>query len=401
MAKIDKPIINSLLDTDKYKYTMLYVFFSRFSNVLSRYSFKNRSSYNLLPYMDEIKDHVKHLCSLSLESKELGFLKERNPYFSVAFIEFLRHFKLNYDYIDIREKEGRLHIGTQPDSPLIYTSPFETFVLGIAQEVYTRNEYPNMDYSEGRRRLDDKIKKGNAFFRNVSTFTFADFVTRRRPSFDWHEEMLLALKAGFPSNCFVGTSNLHFSMKHDLLDIGTMAHEYEMLGQGLQGVNLKDSVKYMLQVWSEVYRGRLGIALSDVVGFDAFLRDFDLYFAKLFDGCRHDSGDPFWWCEKLINHYEQLGLSPTSKTAVFSDSVTFELMFKLIERFRNQIKLSFGIGNHLGFDLGPLYVALQMVMKLVEVNGNPVAKISDSKGKGMCEDAEHETHVKKVFQINH
>ena len=153
----DEAIILSLLDQDKYKFTMGYVFFKHFTDVLARYKFKNRSKINLLPYKDQIIDQLKHLCTLKFTQKELDFVHGRNDYFSKGYIDFLRNLQLNYDYLDIREENGELYIGTFPDTPLIYTTWFELFVLPITQEIYTKNTYPNINYSIGKKLLDEKI----------------------------------------------------------------------------------------------------------------------------------------------------------------------------------------------------------------------------------------------------
>lgn len=397
--KNDTPIITSLLDQDKYKFTMLYVFFTHFSSVLSRYKFKNRSDINLIPFKDEIIEQLKAVCELRLTDEELKFIKKRNPYFNDAYIEFLRNMKLNFDYLDIREENGELYIGTHPNTPLIYTTWFEIFILSIVQEIYTRKTYPNVNYDEGKRLLQLKIDKANHHFKNVSNFIIAEFGCRRRFNRYWHEYVLEELAEQLPKNCFVGTSNMYFAKQFDILDIGTMAHEYLCLGQQIQDTQLVNFQKYMLQKWTNVYRGELGIALSDTVGFDAFLRDFDKYFAKLYDGVRHDSGSPFELGDRMIEHYKSLKINPNTKTVVFSDGVNFDLMIKLVDYFRGRINVSFGIGTNLVNDLGPEYKALQLVMKLVEVNGKPVAKISDSPGKGMCEDDKFLSYLKKVFQI--
>lgn len=398
--KTNKYIVNSLADTDKYKFTMGYVFFVSFSNISSKYKFKNRSDIDLLPFKDEITRELKHLCELRFTPEELIGIKLRNPYFSNAYMEFLRNLQLNFDFLDIGEKDGKLSIETKADVPLIYATWFEIHVLQIVQEVYTRNTYPNMDYSEGDRILDIKIEQVNELYKNVKCFTFADFITRRRFNFERQEHVLTRLKNEVVPGCFGGTSNMYFAMKLDIKDVGTMAHEYLQVGEGLDDVSLRNFQKHMLQKWMDVYQGRLGIALTDVVGFDAFLNDFGLYFARFFDGCRHDSGDPFIWGEKLIHHYESLEISPTDKTAVFSDGVTFDLMFRLIERFKHRIKLSFGIGTNLVNDFGEFFKTLQMVMKLIECNGNPVAKISDSPGKGMCESDRHMRNVRETFHLD-
>jgi nicotinate phosphoribosyltransferase len=225
-------------------------------------------------------------------------------------------------------------------------------------------------------------------------FSFADFGTRRRADVDWHEESLLYTKENHP-RFLAGTSNTYFAMKHNLKVIGTMAHQWLQAFQQL-GPRLFDFQKTALQTWSEEYRGELGIALSDVVGFRAFMKDFDRYFGLLFDGCRHDSGDPVWWAENLIEHYKRIRIDPKTKMAVFSDGLTFEIAIDLFRRFHTQIKTGFGIGTYFTNDCG--FLAPQIVIKLVECMGRPVAKIPDSAGKNMCEDEEFSHWLQHVIE---
>jgi len=154
----------------------------------------------------------------------------------------------------------------------------------------------------------------------------------------------------------------------------------------------------MLDVWAREYRGDLGIALTDVIGMDAFLRDFDMFFAKLYDGCRHDSGDPIEWGEKLIAHYESMNINPKTKTAIWSDGLTIPKAISIYMNFHERIKCGFGIGTNLTNDVG--FDPLNIVIKMIECNGQPVAKLSDSPGKTMCEDKEYVKYLKKVFNKN-
>ena len=195
---------------------------------------------------------------------------------------------------------------------------------------------------------------------------------------------------------FAGTSNVLFAMRDGVLPLGTMAHEYLQACQAL-GPRLRDSQDFGFETWAREYRGDLGIALSDVYGFDAFLRDFDMYFCKLFDGARHDSGDPFEWGERLIRHYEHNRVDPRTKMLVFSDALTFPLMIELFERFRGRAKVAFGIGTNLTNDLG--YTPLQIVIKMVRCNGQPVAKLSDTPAKNMCDDEAYVQYLRQVFEI--
>jgi len=266
-------------------------------------------------------------------------------------------------------------------------------VLAIVSEVYNRNFHPEPDFAEGRRRLATKIDQLNAV--PDPEFRIADYGTRRRFSRDWQEEIIVALRDGIRRK-FVGTSNVHFALEHGLTPLGTMAHEYLQACQAV-GPRLRDSQVFAFNTWAREYRGDLGIALSDVCGMDAFLRDFDLFFCKLFDGVRHDSGDPFEWGEKLIAHYERMRIDPRSKVMVFSDSLDVPLAQRLFEYFRTRSQTAFGIGTNLTNDLG--HEALAIVIKMTRCNGQPVAKISDEPTKTMDYDPSYVAYLREVFQV--
>lgn len=383
-------IINSLLDTDYYIYTMAQVFLHKYPAVIGRDAFKCRNNIDLTPYIDEIKEEVEHLCTLRLQEDELECLS-LIPYFKEDYLEFLRLLQLNPKYIKVYVEEDKLKI--KIEGPIASVIWFEVPVLAIVSEIYMNHQ--NVDEQEANRRLDVKIDHLNAL--RLKEFKFADFGTRRRRSHRWQDVVLHELIHKLEHPMLVGTSNVFFAKKHGLKPIGTMAHKYVMAHQRLNGA-LKDSQKNALQAWADEYRGELGIALSDTVGMNAFLKDFDLYFAKLFDGARHDSGDPFEWCDRLVHHYRsKLGIDPTTKTAVFSDGLDFNLMTRLFVEFRDTIKVSFGVGGHLMNDVG--VERPNIVIKMVECNGGPVAKISDSKGKGMCEDPEFIELIKRTYDI--
>jgi len=226
-------------------------------------------------------------------------------------------------------------------------------------------------------------------------FHIADYGTRRRFSRDWHAEVIGTLKRDMPRH-FVGTSNVGLAMREGLIPLGTMAHEYLQACQAV-GPRLIDSQRFAFDKWAEEYRGDLGIALSDVCGMDAFLRDFDLFFCKLFDGVRHDSGDPFEWGEKLIAHYRRMRIDPRSKTMVFSDQLNVPLAVRLFNHFRGRANIAFGIGTNLTNDLG--HEPLQIVIKMTRCNGQPVAKISDEPSKTMDYDTSYVAYLRQVFQV--
>ena len=367
---------------------MQQVVFHRFSNVNVQYKFKlrNYSSGVLLPYKEEIETEVDKLCDLKFYSDELTFLKNI-PFLHSSYIEFLRLFRFNRNYIKITEKDGKLDITIE--GPWLNTILFETPVLAIVSEVFARHQ--NVD---SRIRRDRLMKKVSFLQEYEKPFQCVDFGTRRRYSLEWQDFLIIWLKQSVPDK-FIGTSNVFFAKRYNLKSIGTMAHEYVQAMQAL--VRILNSQKFAFQCWADEYKGRLGIFISDTLGMDAFIRDYDLYFAKLSDGARHDSGDPYDWCKKLINHYAVLGIDPRTKTAVFSNGLTIEKALALNDTFSDRIKCSFGIGTHLTNDAG--FKAPQIVIKMTRCNGSPVAKISDSPGKQMCEDEEYLKYLAKVFNI--
>jgi nicotinate phosphoribosyltransferase len=286
--------------------------------------------------------------------------------------------------------------------PWLHTILFEIPVLAIVNEVYFRNTQKVPAFPEGRQRLDAKIAQLHEH--GLEDLKIADYGTRRRFSRAWHEEVLRVLcarlgvheqRSGAPGQ-FAGTSNVLYAMKLGLTPLGTMAHEYLQACQSL-GPRLRDSQVFGFEMWAKEYRGDLGIALSDVYGMSAFLRDFDLYFCKLFDGARHDSGDPFAWGERLLEHYRNNRVDPLTKTLIFSDALTVPRIVELHRQFHGRCQLAFGIGTNLTNDLG--YEPLQIVVKMTRCNGQPVAKLSDAPGKNMCDDEKYLAYLRQVFDI--
>lgn len=385
------PIITSLLDTDLYKLTMMQCVLHQFPQAIVAYTFKNRTpNISLAPYLDEINAEIDALCALRFTREELAYLSKLD-YIKPDFIDFLRIFQLNRDCIQVSVQNDRLHVDI--NGPWLHTIMFEVPVLAIINEVYFRNIAPQPDYAEGRRRLREKLSCIQALPAD-NTFIFSDFGTRRRFSKTWQKEVIQTALEMVPHNMF-GTSNILYAKTLNTRPVGTMAHEFLQACQQL-GPRLIDSQKYALEAWVHEYRGRLGIALTDVINIDAFLRDFDLYFAKLFDGLRQDSGDPFEWAEKVIQHYHQLHIDPRTKTLVFSDALTVPKAIALYERFQADCHPAFGIGTNLTNDLGPK--AIQIVIKMTKCNGHAVAKLSDTPGKNMCDDTSYVEYLRRVFQ---
>jgi nicotinate phosphoribosyltransferase len=271
---------------------------------------------------------------------------------------------------------------------------FEIFTLSIVNELYFRRFTQEPAIREARRRLGEKIAILESFSdAREFPFEFFDFGTRRRFSRAWQEEVVATLASRVPQY-FKGTSNVRLARKYDLVAIGTMAHEYLQTFQAV-GVQLRNFQRAALENWVQEYRGDLGIALTDVVGMEAFLRDFDLYFAKLFEGLRHDSGDPVEWGERALEHYRDLRVDARTKRLVFSDGLDVPKALELYAHFADRVQCGFGIGTHLTNDAG--VPPLNIVMKLVSCNGQPVAKLSDSPGKTICSDQTFLAYLRQVF----
>ncbi len=388
-------IIESLLDTDLYKFTMMQVVLHHFPSAQVEYRFKCRTAgVDLTPYLDEIEREIGGLCGLRFSHRELEYLRSWR-FLKSDFVDLLGLFRLDRRFISVSKSPtaaGEIDISIK--GPWLHTILFEVPVLAIISEIYHRRTEPNPQFVEGRRRLFEKI----ALMNSVADpdFRIADYGTRRRFSRVWQDEVVRTLKEHIGPK-FVGTSNVRLALEHGLTPLGTMAHEYLQACQAV-GPRLRDSQVFAFNTWAREYRGDLGIALSDVCGMDAFLRDFDLFFCKLFDGVRHDSGDPFEWGEKLIAHYQKMRIDPRSKTMVFSDSLNVPLAVRLFEYFKGRSQTAFGIGTNLTNDIGS--EALQIVIKMTRCNGQPVAKISDEPSKAMDYDPSYVAYLREVFQVS-
>jgi nicotinate phosphoribosyltransferase len=364
-------------------------------NTHTEYEFfcRNTPSFPLAELQEEIERELDHLCSMSFKDDELNYLRALR-YMKSDFVDFLTVFRFQRKFISVRSDGGQLTI--RAAGPQVHVMAFEIFVLYIVNELYFRRFDQDRARAEGRARLSAKIAALKAFGQlpgRKHPFEFSDFGARRRFSGAWHDEVVQRLAREVPQY-FKGTSNVYQAKQFGLIPIGTMAHEYMQSFQAF-GVRLRDFQKASLEAWVQEYRGDLGVALTDVIGMDAFLDDFDLYFAKLFDGLRHDSGDPVVWGEKALAHYAALRIDANTKRLVFSDGLDLEAAFALYRHFADRIMTGFGIGTHLTNDVG--LTPLNIVMKLVRCNGQSVAKLSDSPGKTLCDDETFLAYLRQVF----
>jgi nicotinate phosphoribosyltransferase len=371
---------------------MMQVVLHHFPGAQVEYVFKCRTpDVDLSPDEEAIGGVIDDLCRLRFREDELAYLRGLR-FMKSDFVDFLGLFQFNAKYISVRRVGEPPGIDITIRGPWLHTILYEIPVLAIVSECYFRRTRPRPDLDEGRRRLRAKID----LVRKVEPemgFKISDFGTRRRFSRAWQDELIGTLKRELPES-FAGTSNTWLAMKHGVTPLGTMAHEYVQACQAL-GPRLRDSQAYAFDTWAKEYRGDLGIALSDTYGLEAFLRDFDMYFCKLFDGARHDSGDPFEWGERLIAHYRRNRVDPRTKTLIFSDQLSVPLAIEIARRFHGRALTSFGIGTNLTNDLG--YEAINIVIKMTECNGQPVAKLSDVPGKIVSKDPGYLAYLRQVF----
>ena len=384
-----EPVVQSLLDTDLYKFNMDQVIFHKHTNLSGEYYFRCRNEGVVFTreMFEEINAQIDHLCTLSFTKDELDYLRSIR-FIKSDYVEFLRLWHPIRDYVetDLTE-EGELKIVVR--GPLFSAMQFEIYLLEIVNEVYFRLEF---DYDALRRSAEERLNQKIRDFREGRyTFRFAEFGCRRRLSREWEDEAVRRL-ASETGNC-VGTSNVWLAKKYGLTPVGTYAHEFVQMYQGIDSIPLAYTNHYALEDWYDEYRGDNGTALTDTVTTDLFLLDFNRAMGNNFSGVRHDSGDPYAWGEKMIAHYLKYGADPKTKLLLFSDSLDFDRAQALYDYFKERAKVSFGIGTFCSNDT--CEDPLNIVIKLQTVNGRAVAKLSDTPGKAMCRDENYLKYLKE------
>lgn len=391
------PIITSLLETDLYKFSMGQVILHQYPSYTTTWTFKCRNEDVVFTdeMREEIAAQIKAYCDLRFKPDELEYLRSI-PWFKDDYIDFLRIWRPNFgDFTINADSPNGLNI--EAKGTWLNTSMYEIPVLAIVNEVYFRMAY-NYDelFNSFKERFEEKLNwlvKGKYYISN-----FSEFGLRRRLSSEAQEYAVKRFaETRLCASNFVGTSNVYLAYKYGLTPVGTMAHEYIMcVGQGDHKHNPAYSNYYMMKSWVKEYETLNGIALTDTITTDCFLKDFNLTNATLFSGVRHDSGDPIEWGEKIIKHYESLGVDPTTKTLLFSDSLNFKKADEIFHHFNGRIKVAFGIGTYISNDtcVNPLNI----VMKVTRCNGQDVAKISDTPGKGMCKNPEYVDYLERCIK---
>ncbi|PWT28570.1 nicotinate phosphoribosyltransferase [Butyrivibrio fibrisolvens] len=395
-------IITSLLETDLYKFSMGQAIYHQFPSYTTTWTFKcrNKDVHFTDEMVEEIKRQLRLYCDLRFNEDELEYLRSIK-WIQNSYVDFLRLWQPRFEDFTITT-DAECGLGIETSGTWLNTSMYEIPTLAIVNEVYFRMQYDYDDLLESfKERLDKKFEDVRSNRYNLGTFS--EFGLRRRLSRQAQElavEKFSHLHDGKDAQCksnFIGTSNVYLAMKFGITPVGTMAHEWIMCtGQGNHKHNPAYSNWYALDAWVREYGVLNGIALTDTITTDCFLRDFQLTYATLFSGVRHDSADPIEWGEKMIEHYKALDIDPMTKTLLFSDSLNFEKAAAIADHFKGKAKVAFGIGTYIANDTN--VPALNIVMKTTFCNGQDVAKLSDVDGKGMCKNPEYVDYLKRSIK---
>lgn len=393
MTQFTSPVLHSLLDTDAYKLHMQQAVFHRYNDVQVAAEFRCRGDDLLGIYADAIREQVETMRDLRLQDDEYHWLSSL-PFFAPDYLDWLRGFRYDPRQVTVTNDNGKLNI--RLSGPWLEVIMWEVPLLAVISELVHHYRSPEITVTTALNTLEHKLSDFNRLTADVdmSGFRLMDFGTRRRFSREVQQAIVQRLQQ---EPWFTGTSNYDLARRLNLTPMGTQAHEWFQAHQQISP-NLASSQRAALAAWLEEYPDRLGIALTDCITMDAFLRDFGPEFATRYQGLRHDSGDPVEWGEKAIAHYKKLGIDPLSKVLVFSDNLDLAKAVDLYRHFSSRVNLSFGIGTRLTCDI-PQVKPLNIVIKLVECNGKPVAKLSDSPGKTICHDKAFVRALRKAFDL--
>ena len=369
-------VLTSLLDNDFYKFTMQCGVVQLFPKTKARYTFINRGKHEFPEGFDKaLRAAVDAMADLKLTKDEKAFLVKNCPYLSPLYLDFLEGYRYDPSEVHITQEGNDLKVTVE--GHWYRTILWEVPLLSIISELYYQLTNATA-WTDAQVIANTREKE--LLYKELGV-VFAEFGTRRRHSYHVHDIVMRTLLEGYGST-FIGSSNVHFAMKYKVKPIGTHAHEWFMFHAAEYSYKMANALS--LEHWVDVYRGDLGVALSDTYTTDVFFKQFDKKFSKLFDGVRHDSGDPIVFAEKTIAHYKKTGIDPLSKYIIFSDGLNPKKVQSITEASKGKIGISFGIGTDLTNDVG--LRPMNIVMKLTEVLTSdnewvPTVKLSDEPNK--------------------
>ncbi|MDE5688059.1 MAG: nicotinate phosphoribosyltransferase [Paramuribaculum sp.] len=381
-----RQIINHFTDDDLYKLTMCCAVIDNYPRAQVRYTFTDRDNTVYPPgFAEELRRQIKMLENVVITDEEVEFMKRRCPYIPFWFYNFLRGYRYDSRWVTVRQDdEGHLSVefeGCWSDTILL-----EVKVLAIISELYYEmtEQTALLDEEANRNRSAEKARR----LIEAGCY-FSDFGTRRRASFASQDTVVGAM-----SECgsqmpgpgrFVGTSNVYFAMKYDLVPVGTMAHELMCAIAGMFGPQMANHIA--MRAWATTYRGALGTFLYDTYGWNIFSLNFSEDFANMFKGLRVDSGDNREELDKIIAKYRSLGIDPATKQVVFSNALTTDTAIALQGYAKGKCVPSYGIGTHFTNDFAGIKPR-NIVIKLTAVKiteswdfYNDTCKLSEDAGK--------------------
>lgn len=393
MTQFASPILHTLLDTDAYKLHMQQAVFHRYADVQVVAEFRCRGDDLLGIYADAIREQINAMQHLRLQDDEFQWLSGL-PFFKADYLNWLRDFRYDPQQVEVINENGKLNI--RLSGPWREVILWEVPLLAVISELVHSYRSPEAGVPQALAMLEEKLLEFADLTADLdlSRFRLMDFGTRRRFSRNVQQAIVERL---IQEPWFTGTSNYDLARRLSLTPMGTQAHEWFQAHQQISP-DLATSQRAALAAWLAEYPDQLGIALTDCITMDAFLRDFGPEFATRYQGLRHDSGDPVEWGEKAIAHYQKLGIDPHSKVLVFSDNLDLKKAVDLYRHFSSRVNLGFGIGTRLTCNI-PQVKPLNIVIKLVECNGKPVAKLSDSPGKTICHDKAFVRALREAFDL--
>ncbi|MGB6083601.1 nicotinate phosphoribosyltransferase [Moheibacter sp.] len=366
----------SILDNDFYKFTMQYAAVKLYPETQAKYEFINRGEHKFPPGFDKaLKQRIEQMSELALTKEEKDFLRVTCPYLNSAYLDFLQGYR--YDPSEVEIIQNGSDVSVKIQGYWYRTILWEVPILSLISELYYEMTDQKRDADE---KVIETVKNKAESYQDLGV-KVAEFGTRRRHSYPVHELVVDALKK-FGGSSYVGTSNVHFAMTTGVKPIGTHAHEWFMYHGARFGFKIANGIG--LDRWVNVYHGDLGIALTDTYTTEVFFTQFNKKLAKLFDGVRHDSGDPVEFAQKTIEHYEKMGIDPLHKTIIFSDGLNLEKVKTISEATAGKIGVSFGIGTNLTNDVGlkPMNIVLKLIsIAEPDIPWTNVVKLSDEKGK--------------------
>ncbi len=371
-------IIHSVIDDDLYKLTMQETVLRQFEGIGLEARFVNRGGTQFPDgFAAKLQEQINLMGDLELADEEYAFMKDRCYYLRPWYLDWLKQYRFNPQEVFINQEGGDLSVTVR--GPWWSAIRWEVPTMAIISELYYKmtDQKPTHDWRTAAYDKGVYLKRAGV--------TYADFGTRRRYSYDVHDgvvEQLAKFQKATGHGDFVGTSNIHLAHKYNLVPIGTYAHELVMGMAAMYGFVMAN--EKAMEAWQEEFGADLGTALTDTFTTDAFLNSFTKHYAKLFDGVRHDSGDPYKFIEKMVNHYKKCVINPQTKTIVFSDGLNVADAISIARCCQDQINCAMGIGTHFTNDVGPK--ALNMVIKAFAFyipgrGWRNICKLSDDHGK--------------------